>query len=286
MINRPQSPKAATIIDISQGRGRIIGEITSDIEVGGERIISELEPPAPTMDEFLPEPVFDDTKPIFICGRCDMIVGEGDRECEFCGAEFDEVDGTPGEEHDVVAPEGEFDEVQRQWAPVRSGSQQDPGKVDVIAMFADGRSQLESEHSVGGGSTVFLCFARLLRSVENTIFEAEEFGVDTVDAKGKLLAAWKACHEGDWGKAKQIAEESKQALAPGVSSIAREQVSCFREAMIEMKRSGRQVSSFVIDLRTIQDALDDLRLDDAMEFTKEITAKMRSMQLHQLDDMA
>jgi hypothetical protein len=286
MINRTQSQKAATIIDISQGRGRIIGEITSDAEVGGERVISEPEPPAPTSDEFLPEPIFDDTKPIFICGRCDMIVGEDDNVCEFCGAEFDDVDEPAGEEHDIVSPEGEFDEVQPERAAGRSRSQQDPGKVDVIAMFGDGRSQLESEHFVGGGSAMFLSFARLLRSVENTIFEAEEFGVDTVDAKGKLLAAWKACHEGSWGKAKQLAEESKLALAPGVSSIVREQVSCFREALVEMKRGGKQVSSFVIDLRTIQDALDDVRLDDAIALTKVITTKMRSLQLHLLDDMA
>lgn len=284
MINRTQSPKAATIIDISQGRGQIIGEITSDAEAGGERVLSEPEPPAPIPDEFLPEPIFDDTKPIFICGRCDMIVGEGDSECEFCGAEFDDADEPAGEEHDVIAPEGEFDEVLPQRAVGRHGPQQDPARVDVIAMFGDGRSQLESEHVVVGGSAMFLIFSRLLRSVETTIFEAEEFGADTVDAKGKLLAAWKACHEGNWGKAKLLAEESKQTLAPGVSSIVREQVSCFREAMVEMKRGGKQVSSLVVDLRAIQDALDDMRLDDAMTLTKEITAKMRSLQLHLLDD--
>jgi hypothetical protein len=229
----------------------------------------------------------------FMCGRCDMLVGEADRVCQFCGAEFIEQD----QEEDgpkSPSPPGPDEEVGPEGDSVRPSSSRDlhpcrqqsaASRVDVLSMLTDGRSRLGVEHLAGGSSFAFANYARVLRRIENIINEANDFGAETEEARRMLLAAWKACHEGKWNRALHLADESRKILAPGVTHLVQGQISCLREAIIEMKRRGRIVTPLVIEIKTIQRALDDLKIDDAIKLTKELIAEIKQAQMHLLDNM-
>jgi hypothetical protein len=229
----------------------------------------------------------------FMCGRCDMLVGEADRVCQFCGAEFIEQD----QEEDgpkSPSPPGPDEEAGPEGDSVRPSSSRDlhpcrqqsaASRVDVLSMLTDGRSRLGVEHLAGGSSFAFANYARVLRRIENIINEANDFGAETEEARRMLLAAWKACHEGKWNRALHLADESRKILAPGVTHLVQGQISCLREAIIEMKRRGRIVTPLVIEIKTIQRALDDLKIDDAIKLTKELIAEIKQAQMHLLDNM-
>jgi hypothetical protein len=239
------------------------------------------EPPAPPIDET--DVPLDDWEPksIFICGRCDMIVGEDDRECEFCGAAFDGAERAREAEDDAQAEalmwpkEGDDRPSQFQTAE----------KVDVLSMVAAGRSEFGAEQMTGGTSSSFLNFSKMLRAIEGVISDASEFGVETEEAKRALLAAWKACHEGKWSRAMQLANESKRALAPGVTSLVQGQMSCLREAIIEMKKRGSPVTPLVIEIKRIQKELSEMRLDEAIRSTKTLMAEIKNIQMRLLDSV-
>lgn len=234
----------------------------------------------------------------FMCGRCDMLVGEKDKICQFCGAEFIEADepdeqiGSPGdtdpadEGEEEIKPRRELESVKM--SPhnhVNVDQENAAGRVDVLSMLADGRSRLGIEHLAGGSSFAFANYARILRRIETMINEANDFGAETEGARRVLLAAWKACHEGKWNRAMQLADESRKALAPGVTHLVQGQISCLREAIIEMKRMGRVVTPLVIEIKTIQRALEDLRMDEAIRLTKAIISEIKQAQMHLLDNM-
>ncbi len=239
------------------------------------------------LSEAVHEPKF-----FFMCGRCDMLVGEGDRVCQFCGAEFIEQDrGEDGPEGPAPpSPDEEVGPERDSISPFsrdfqRSGQQQATTRVDVLSMLTDGRSRLGVEHLAGGSSFAFANYARVLRRIENIINEANDFGAETEESRRMLLAAWKACHEGKWNRALHLADESRKVLAPGVTHLVQGQISCLREAIIEMKRRGKIVTPLVIEIKTIQRALDDLKIDDAIKLTKELIAEIKQAQMHLLDNM-
>lgn len=228
----------------------------------------------------------------FLCGRCDMLVGEDDRVCQYCGAEFVEEEPTQKESQieDVEAESEGKDvresierELKEQEGPERP--EEPVSRVDVLSMLADGRSRLGVENLAGGSSFAFANYARTLRRIENIISEAGDFGVETEEARRMLLAAWKACHEGKWNRAMHLAEESAKALAPGVTHLIQGQISCLREAIIEMKRRGRIVTPLVIEIKTIQRALNELRMDDAIKLTKSLIAEIKEAQMDFLNNM-
>jgi hypothetical protein len=227
----------------------------------------------------------------FMCGRCDMLVGEGDKVCQFCGAEFIEQDqGEDGPRSpELPSPEDgvdpECDSIRPPSRELQSYGKQQTTRVDVLSMLADGRSRLGVEHLAGGSSFAFANYARVLRRIENIINEANDFGAETEEARRMLLAAWKACHEGKWNRALHLADESRKVLAPGVTHLVQGQISCLREAIIEMKRRGRIVTPLVIEIKTIQRALDDLKIDDAIRLTKELIAEIKQAQMQLLDNM-
>jgi hypothetical protein len=229
----------------------------------------------------------------FMCGRCDMLVGEADRTCQFCGAEFIEQDQEDDEPRSPGPPDPD-EGIRPEDDSIRPSSSRDlhpcrqqltATRVDVLSMLTDGRSRLGVEHLAGGSSFAFANYARVLRRIENIINEANDFGAETEEARRMLLAAWKACHEGKWNRALHLADESRKVLAPGVTHLVQGQISCLREAIIEMKRRGRIVTPLVIEIKTIQRALDDLKIDDAIKLTKELIAEIKQAQMHLLDNM-
>jgi hypothetical protein len=250
-------------------------------------------PPYPVGENHNLSETAHEPKFFFMCGGCDMLVGEADRVCQFCGAEFieqdQEEDGPQGP--DPPSPE---DEIGPEGDPIRPPSSRDlrpcmqqpeATRVDVMSMLTDGRSRLGVEHLAGGSSFAFANYARVLRRIENIISEANDFGAETEEARRMLLAAWKACHEGKWNRALHLADGSRKTLAPGVTHLVQGQISCLREAIIEMKRRGRIVTPLVIEIKTIQRALDDLKIDDAIKLTKELIAEIKQAQMHLLDNM-
>ena len=224
-------------------------------------------------------------KLFFICGRCDMLVGENDEVCQFCGAEFvkDEKDTIHADETDIRPASDNLDSPPLR-DPTSSQHNADAKRVDVLSMLADGRSRLGVEHLAGGSSFAFSNYARILRKIEKVIDEANDFGAETDEAKRMLLAAWKACHEGKWNRALRLADESRRILAPGVTHLVQGQISCLREAIIEMKRKGKAVTPLVIEIKTIQRALDNLRMDDAIMLTKALIAEIKQAQMRLIGD--
>ena len=45
------------------------------------------------------------------------------------------------------------------------------------------------------------------------------------------------------------------------------------------------MTPLVIEIKTIQRALDDLKIDDAIKLTKELIAEIKQAQMHLLDNM-
>jgi hypothetical protein len=211
-----------------------------------------------------------------------MVVGEDDRECRFCGAEFEE-----GSQEDSNEAEGLRGALVQRCDDPRSNQSFtcSAEKVDVLSMMIENRAKLGPEHIGGAGSCTFLTYSRILRGIEDAMAEAGEFGAETEEARGILLNAWNACHEGRWAYASQLAEESKKKLVANASGLIRGHILCLREAMVEMKRRGRSVTPFVIEIKTIQKALAELRLEDAIRMTKEMMAEIKSMQMHILESM-
>jgi hypothetical protein len=234
-----------------------------------------------SLSEAAHEPKF-----FFMCGRCDMLVGENDRICQFCGAEFmTDEESLAHSDDGEVRPGADIVDTPLSRGSISSQQHTNAKRVDVLSMLSDGRSRLGVEHLAGGSSFAFSNYARVLEKIENIINEANDFGAETDEARRMLLAAWKACHEGKWNRAMRLADESRRILAPGVTHLIQGQISCLREAIIEMKRKGKIVTPLVIEIKTIQRALDDLKMDDAIMLTKALIAEIKQAQMHLIDNM-
>ena len=281
--------------DILDESGRKVGEIAnSNADLSDAADSEEILLKDGLIEGHLLIPCEEDPKPIFICGSCDMVVNENARECRFCGAEFEEelqedarcqdrgaIGDTSEEAEECRGPLIErYDDLRS--TPYYPCSAE---KVDVLSMMGEGRAKLWAEHAGGAVSCTFISYSRILRDIEDAMTEAEAFGAETDSARRTLLSAWNACHDGKWAFATQLADESKRTLAASVSGLVKGHILCMREAMVEVKRRGRSVTPFVIEIKMIQKALDEFRLGDAIRMTKEMMAEIKSIQMHILDSM-
>ena len=248
------------------------------------------------LTEIAHEPKF-----FFVCGRCDMLVSEEDNKCQFCGAEF-----VPTEYEDPEPPTDEIIEektsvetppppIEETLAPIkpeitfpvdknrtRREPEQAARRVDVIEMLEENHFGLEIEHYSGGAPQAYSYASILLRNTEKVIQEAADFGADTEKAKKYLIFARRAFREGKVNQAISLAERAKSILIPNVTSIIKGQISCLREAMIEMKHRGKTLAPMIIEMKTIQKALRDSRLDKAIEQTMTLVSETRKAQIELL----
>jgi len=243
----------------------------------------------------------------FQCGMCDMLVGEKDNCCPFCGSEFEdnEYDGIMKRQEDDTSFEAEesretlrdidqsierpdselIDELEREGereAMSKKSTDEKPEdedgskKVDVLGMMYEGKGYQSSGQSGGARtSSGFSQAARLLQKMENVVDKASAFGVETNDARKLLVAAWKACEEGNWNIVTSLAEETKRALVPNVSNLIREQVFSLREVILDLRFQGMDVTPQITKMKLIRKAMDDIRLDDAIELTKQLIDETR-----------
>jgi len=249
------------------------------------------------LTEMAHEPKF-----FFVCGRCDMLVREEDERCQFCGAEFvpndyeeqeqikeerrekaDIAPPPPPEEEPPVTPVG----PEVTFAAGRPMKMEEPVRpaamVDVIEMLEENNPGLEIERYSGGATQAYSYVSILLRNTEKVIQEAADFGVDTEKAKKYLIFARKAFKSGKINQAMSLAEKARNILIPNVTSIIKGQISCLREAMIEMKHRGKTLAPMIIEMKTIQKALKDSRLDKAIEQTKTLMDETRKAQIALLE---
>ena len=232
-------------------------------------------------------------KLFFVCGRCDMLVSEDDKICQFCGAEFlddGEVQEVGEEQSEIISEEEGVDQLEVESEidlpiseSLRQKGKSPTRKVDVIEMLEEGRAKLGTEHLSGGTNHAFSYSAKLLRKVEAIVEEASEFGADAEEAKRLLLMAHQACNECNWNQAIYLAEEAKKSLTPSVENIVRGQISCLREAMVEMKRRGEVLCPMIVEIKTIQHALGESRIDDAIEMTRTLITATRKAQMELLN---
>lgn len=249
------------------------------------------------LTEIAHEPKF-----FFVCGRCDMLVREEDDKCQFCGAEFvpmeyDERESTTDEENSEemraepppppreepsvsIKPEFTFPTDRNEH---RRQQEQVACRVDVIEMLEENHSGLEIEHYSGGATQAYSYASILLRNTEKIIQEAADFGADTEKAKKYLIFARRAFKEGRLNQAISLAEKARNILIPNVTSIIKGQISCLREAMIEMKHRGKTLAPMIIEMKTIQKALKDSRLDRAIEETMTLVSETRKAQMELLE---
>ncbi|MEM3038342.1 MAG: hypothetical protein QW505_01155 [Thermoplasmata archaeon] len=248
------------------------------------------------LTEMAHEPKF-----FFVCGRCDMLVREEDDRCQFCGAEFvpndyeeqEQMKEEKTEEAEVVPPPPPEEEPaiptvepEVTFSAERSKRGETPARlaarVDVIEMLEKNNTGLEFERYSGGATQTYSYVAILLKNTEKVIQEAADFGVDTEKAKKYLIFARKAFKAGKINQAMSLAEKARSILIPNVTIIIKGQISCLREAMIEMKHRGKTLAPMIIEMKTIQKALKDSRLDKAIEQTKTLMDETRKAQMRLL----
>lgn len=242
----------------------------------------------------------------FQCGMCDMLVGEDDSTCPFCGAEFSDDDDAfeaevePIEEREEViesdvSPEERRPEMPDEvFQPVPDiglaeqedepsieeaveelfDDEEDSQKVKVVEMMMEGKS------GNSGGSTKTSSFSKsasLLQKMEKIVDKAGEFGAETNDARRLLVAAWKACEEGNWNIVTSLAEETKRKLIPNVADMVKREVSSLREVILDMKYKGANVNSQITKIKLIRKAMDEFQIDLAIELTKELIDETREV---------
>lgn len=243
----------------------------------------------------------------FQCGMCDMLVGEDDSTCPFCGAEFSEEEAFESEPihereetfEDDFSPEERFPEIPEEVVlrpepdlglaeledeifsekiddidEDQSDDDEDPSKVEIVDRVAEGKSA-----SSGGTAKAssFSKSASLLQKMEKIVDKAGDFGAETNDARRLLVAAWKACEEGNWNIVTSLAEETKMSLIPNVNDMVKKEVSALREVILDMKYRGANVNSQITKIKLIRKAMDEFKIDLAIELTKELIDETREV---------
>lgn len=281
----------------------------------------------------------------FQCGMCDMLVGEDDKMCPFCGAEFAKDNsngfiyepprnesGETGQEIEVseepepaimryerdprmLGPElpnsgihepempdpetigsenqetmitdsdvSELLEELEDESPVIDEDTADIAdadsskKINVVRMLKEGKGSDGGDSQSGKAANSFSSSARLLQKMENIVDQASTFGAETNEARRLLVAAWKACEEGNWNIVTSLAEETKKTLVPNIDDLIRSHVSSLREVILDLKFKGAKVGPQITKIKLIRKAMDDLHLDTAMELTKELIDETREVQ--------
>ncbi len=201
---------------------------------------------------------------MFQCTECDMIVKETDPYCPFCGAIFADSASPPGprelSEHkpERIAPREPF---------VR------PDKFDIFSMMkssAKSKDLLYQEALKG-----FTGSARLLEEIEHLVSDVGTLGTDTSKARRMIGNAWEACRDGDWHLVSTLAKQTEDMVAPSIPDLVRREIAQAREYLQEAKSCGKDISVYVLKIKSAMQALHANNPDEALRITKDLLDSLR-----------
>jgi len=211
-------------------------------------------------------PSVEDEGPLFQCTECDMIVKETDPYCPFCGAIFADV--SPQPESEGLVPPGERSERAVPREPMVR-----PEKFDVFSLMrtrARSKDLLYQEALKG-----FSGSARLLEEIEHLVSDVGTMGTDTTKARRMIGSAWEACRDGDWHLVTTLARQTEDMVAPSIPDLVRREIAQAREYLTSAKSSGRDISVYVLRIKSAIQALHSDDHDEALRITKEILDSLR-----------
>lgn len=201
--------------------------------------------------------------PLFQCTECDMIVKETDSYCPFCGAIF--ADATPAESLQRATDKPEKAVAREPF--VR------PEKFDIFSLMnAHARSKdLLYKEALKG----FTGSARLLEEVEHLVSDVGALGTDTSKARRMIGSAWEACRDGDWHLVTTLAKQTEDLVSPSIPDLVRRQIAQAREYLSTAKSSGKDISAYIIRIKSAIQALHADDPDEALRMTKELLDSLR-----------
>ena len=205
-----------------------------------------------------------DEGPLFQCTECDMIVKETDPYCPFCGAIF--ADSALQEETKERPPEKTERAVLRE-PFVR------PERFDIFSMMQSrARSKDMLYHEALKG---FTGSARLLEEIERLVSDVGTLGTDTSKARRMIGSAWEACRDGDWHLVSTLARQTEDLVSPSIPDLVRREIAQAREYLQAAKSSGKDISAYVLRIKSAMQALHSNDPDEALRITKELLDSLR-----------
>lgn len=210
----------------------------------------------------------------FQCTECDMMVGEADPYCPFCGAIFS--DGPLSQPEGDAVEEAESTEEPEAPKPPRPQEREEtvrPGRFDVFGMMnsrGKARDLLYQEALKG-----FAGSARLLEEIEHQISDVSSLGNDTTRPRRLMSSAWEACRDGDWSLVSALARQTEDAMAPNIPALVRSELARARECLMEAKLTGRDTSDYLLRMKAAMHSLKAGDDDEALRITKELMDLLR-----------
>jgi len=246
------------------------GEMTNPNLSGGvapfdQRRMSEQKKSAFLAPSIVNPPSVQDEGPLFQCTECDMIVKETDPYCPFCGAIF--ADASPQTE---ARPRALTE------TPERSVTREPmvrPEKFDIFSLLktrARSKDLLYKEAPKG-----FTGSARLLEEIERLVSDVGTLGTDTSKARRMIGTAWEACRDGDWHLVTTLAKQTEDLVSPSIPDLVRREIAQAREYLTAAKSSGRDISTYIIRIKSAIQALHADDSDEALRITKELIDSLR-----------
>ena len=203
--------------------------------------------------------------PLFQCTECDMIVKETDPYCPFCGAIF--ADASPLKEDRVPVAVGQPERSVPREPMVR------PERFDIFSLMktrARSKDLLYQEALKG-----FSGSARLLEEIEHLVSDVGTLGTDTSKARRMIGTAWEACRDGDWHLVTTLAKQTEEMVSPSIPDLVRREIAQAREYLTAAKASGRDISPYVLRIKSAIQALHSDDPDEALRITKELIDSIR-----------
>ncbi len=203
--------------------------------------------------------------PLFQCTECDMIVKETDPYCPFCGAIF--ADASPPNEDRAPVPVGRPERSLPKEPMVR------PERFDIFSLLktrARSKDLLYQEALKG-----FSGSARLLEEIEHLVSDVGTLGTDTTKARRIIGTAWEACRDGDWHLVTTLARQTEEMVAPSIPDLVRREIAQARECLTSAKASGKDISAYVLRIKSAIQALRADDPDEALRITKELIDSLR-----------
>jgi hypothetical protein len=203
--------------------------------------------------------------PLFQCTECDMIVKETDPYCPFCGAIF--ADASPPKEDRVPVAAGQPERSVPREPMVR------PERFDIFSLMktrARSKDLLYQEALKG-----FSGSARLLEEIEHLVSDVGTLGTDTSKARRMIGTAWEACRDGDWHLVTTLAKQTEEMVSPSIPDLVRREIAQAREYLTAAKASGRDISAYVLRIKSAIQALHSDDPDEALRITKELIDMLR-----------
>lgn len=246
------------------------GEMTNPSLSGGvspldPRRMSEQKKSAYLAPSIVNPPSVPDDGPLFQCTECDMIVKETDPYCPFCGAIF--ADSSPHTESKIPLASDKPDRTVPREPMVR------PEKFDVFSLMrtrARSKDMLYQEALKG-----FSGSARLLEEIEHLVSDVGTLGTDTSKARRMIGSAWEACRDGDWHLVSTLAKQTEEMVSPSVPDLVRREIAQAREFLTAAKSSGKDISAYVLRIKSAIQALHADDPDEALRITKELLDSLR-----------